>query len=263
MDLQLAGKTAFVSGSTGGIGYAIASALSAEGVRVVVNGREERRVQEAVDRLRAGHPLAEPLGIAADLGDAASTNRLLDDLGEVDILVNNVGIFGLADFDDIDDSTWARYIDVNVMSGVRLSRRLMSGMLARGWGRVLFISSESGVNVPVDMVHYGATKAATLAIANGLAKRTRRTGVTVNSVLGGPTYSDGVATTVESIARSQSAPVEAVRDAVIGQNRTTLLERFIEPTEIANLVTYLASPLASATNGAALRADGGVLTTML
>lgn len=263
MDLQLAGKTAFVSGSTGGIGYAIATALSAEGVRVVVNGRDEGRVQDAVDRLRARHPVAEPLGIAADLSDAASTNRLLDDLGEVDILVNNVGIFGLADFDDIDDDTWALYLDVNVMSGVRLSRRLMSGMLARGWGRVLFISSESGVNVPVDMVHYGATKAATLAIANGLSKRTRRTGVTVNSVLGGPTYSDGVATTVESIARSQAAPVEAVRDAVIGQNRTTLLERFIEPTEIANLVTYLASPLASATNGAALRADGGVLTTTL
>jgi NAD(P)-dependent dehydrogenase (short-subunit alcohol dehydrogenase family) len=149
------------------------------------------------------------------------------------------------------------------MSGVRLSRRLMSGMLQRAWGRVVFISSESGVNVPVDMVHYGATKAAMLAVANGLAKRTRGTGVTVNSVLGGPTYSDGVAATVKSIVSAQLSTDEAVRDAIIGQNRTTLLERFIEPSETANLVTYLASPVASATNGAALRADGGVLTTVL
>lgn len=263
MNLQLEGKTAFVSGSTGGIGYAVASALTGEGAAVVVNGRDAGRVQDAVDRLRNEHPGSTPSGLVADFGDAEAIERLLDDLGQVDVLVNNVGLFGLADFDDVDDDLWHRYFDVNVMSGVRLSRRLLSGMLERGWGRVVFISSESGVNVPVDMVHYGTTKAAILAVANGLAKRTRGTGVTVNSVLGGPTYSDGVAAAVESIATAQSASLDVVRDAIIGQNRTTLLERFIEPSEIANLVAYLVSPLSSATNGAALRADGGVLTTVL
>ncbi|MBF4609381.1 SDR family NAD(P)-dependent oxidoreductase [Curtobacterium sp. VKM Ac-1393] len=263
MDLRLEGKTAFVSGSTGGIGYAVASALTGEGAAVVVNGRDTGRVQDAVNRLRSAHPGSKPSGLVADFGDAEAVERLLEDLGQVDVLVNNVGLFGLADFDDVDDDTWQRYFDVNVMSGVRLSRRLMGGMLERGWGRVVFISSESGVNVPVDMVHYGTTKAAMLAVANGLAKRTRGTGVTVNSVLGGPTYSDGVAAAVESIATAQSAPLDAVRDAIIGQNRTTLLKRFIEPSELANLVAYLASPRSSATNGAALRADGGVLTTVL
>ncbi|OCG75513.1 SDR family NAD(P)-dependent oxidoreductase [Microbacterium sediminis] len=263
MDLELRGKTAFVSGSTQGIGFAIASALAAEGVRVIVNGRSAERVGDAVERLRAAHPGADHAGVAADFSRPEDVARLLDALEPVDILVNNVGLFGLAQFDAIPDEEWARYLDVNLMSGVRLSRRLLPGMLERGWGRVLFISSESGVNVPADMVHYGVTKAAMIALGNGLAKLTRGTAVTVNTVLGGPTYSDGVAATVESIASMKSAPVEAIKAAIIGENATTLLERFLEPAEVAHLVAYLASPRASATNGAAIRADGGVLTSML
>jgi NAD(P)-dependent dehydrogenase (short-subunit alcohol dehydrogenase family) len=237
--------------------------LAAEGVRVTVNGRDAARVDAAVERLRREHPGAEPSGLVADFGSPEQVGRLLEALGDVDILVNNVGLFGLAPFEDVDDGEWARYLEVNVMSGVRLSRHLLGGMLDRSWGRILFISSESGVNVPADMVHYGVTKAAMLALANGLAKRTRGTAVTVNAILGGPTYSDGVAATVSAIAETQSLPAEAMKQAIIGQNGTTLLERFIEPWEIASLATYLASPLASATNGAALRADGGVLTGML
>ncbi|WP_144710485.1 SDR family NAD(P)-dependent oxidoreductase [Curtobacterium pusillum] len=263
MDLGLIGRTAFVSGSTQGIGYAIAATLAAEGARVVLNGRDPDRVDAAVARLRSAQPGAKVSGAAADLGDAEQVDALLGRLPEIDVLVNNVGLFGLADFESVDDDEWARYLDVNLMSGVRLSRALLGPMLDRGWGRIVFISSESGVNVPVDMVHYGVTKAAVIALGNGLAKRTRGTGVTVNTVLGGPTWSDGVASAVESVAAAQSAPVEAVRAAVIGQNRTTLLERFIAPEEIAHLVAYLASPLSSATNGAAVRADGGVLTAML
>lgn len=267
MELGLQGKTALISGSTQGIGFAIAGSLAAEGARVVVNGRHPERVEAAVARLRRDHPAAEVSGVAADVGSAAGVERLLGSLDadghEVDVLVNNVGLFGLAEFESVADADWSRYLDVNLMSGVRLSRDLLGPMLDRGWGRIVFVSSESGVDVPADMVHYGVTKAAQLALANGLAKRTRGTAVTVNSVLGGPTYSDGVATTIESIAAAQSVPVQAVRDAVIGQNRTTLLQRFIEPREIADLVTYLASPRASATNGAALRADGGVLTGIL
>lgn len=263
MDLQLQGKTAFISGSTQGIGYAIASALAAEGARVIVNGRDRGRVEAAVERLRQEHPGADASGIAAVFADPDDVARLLDELDEVDVLVNNVGLFGLADFEAVTDEDWERYFSVNVMSGVRLSRHLLDGMLERGWGRIVFIGSESGVNVPVDMVHYGVTKAAMIALGNGLAKRTRGTAVTVNTVLGGPTYSDGVASTVEAIAAASSLPVDAVQRAIIGENRTTLLERFIAPAEIAALVTYLASPVASATNGAALRADGGVLTGML
>ncbi|MFE6967609.1 SDR family NAD(P)-dependent oxidoreductase [Agromyces sp. NPDC057679] len=263
MDLRLQGRTAFISGSTQGIGFAIAHALAAEGVRVILNGRTADRVDAAVAQLRAAHPEADHTGLAADFSAPDEVERLVDELGEVDILVNNVGLFGLAEFESVSDEEWSRYFEVNVMSGVRLSRRLLPGMLERGWGRVLLISSESGVNIPADMVHYGVTKAAMIALGNGLAKRTRGTAVTVNTVLGGPTYSDGVAATVASIADAQSAPVDAVKAAIIGQNTTTLLERFLDPSEIAGLVAYLASPLASATNGAAIRADGGVLTTTL
>jgi len=263
MDLHLHDTRAFVSGSTAGIGYAIAAALATEGASVVLNGRTEERVQEAVARLRADRPGAIVTGIAADFADRASVAALVDELGDVDVLVNNVGTFELAPFESIDDATWQRFFEVNVMSGVRLSRALLPGMLDRGRGRVLFVSSESGVSVPADMVHYGVTKAAMVALSNGLAKTTRGTAVTVNAVLGGPTWSDGVAASVSAIAAAQDAPVDAVRGAVIGRNTTTLLERFLEPDEIASLCAYLASPLASATNGAALRADGGVLTTTL
>ena len=263
MDLRLQGKRAFISGSSQGIGFAVATALAAEGAEVVLNGRDAGRLDGAVQRLRAECPGATVSGLAADFADAEAVARLIDDLGDVDILVNNVGLFGLADFATSDDEEWSRYLEVNLMSGVRLSRALLDGMLRRGWGRVVFVSSESGVNVPGDMVHYGVTKAAMLALANGLAKLTRGTAVTVNTVLGGPTYSEGVAASVEAIAQASGSSESEMREAIIGQNRTTLLERFIDPGEIANLVTYLASPVASATNGAALRADGGVLTGIL
>jgi len=263
MDLNLRGKRAFVSGSTQGIGFAIATALVGEGVAVVINGRHGDSVEAAVDRLRTLIPGADVSGIAADFERPDEVLGLLDVLGEVDIMVNNVGLFGLAPFADIDDTEWQRYFDVNVMSGVRLSRHALSGMLARGWGRILFVGSESGVNIPADMIHYGMTKAAMLAVSNGLAKLTRGTEVTVNTVLGGPTYSDGVARTVEQISQLQGVSAEQMKSAIIAQNQTSLLERFIEPAEIAHLVVYLSSPLASATNGAALRADGGVLTSTL
>ncbi len=263
MDLRLKDKTAFVSGSTQGIGFAVARALLGEGAAVVINGRSEAGVQDALRRLRAELPDADVSGRVADFSDAAQVRDLLASLGDLDILVNNVGLFGLDRFEEVSDDEWQRYFDVNVMSGVRLSRQVLSGMLDRKWGRILFISSESGVNVPADMVHYGVTKAAMIALGNGLSKLTRGTEVTVNTILGGPTYSDGVAGTVAGIAQARNVPADEMKAAIISANQTTLLQRFIEPSEIAQLVLYLASPLSAATNGAAVRADGGVLTTMI
>jgi NAD(P)-dependent dehydrogenase (short-subunit alcohol dehydrogenase family) len=263
MDMQLANKRAFISGSTQGIGYSIAKAMLREGVAVVINGRDDSRVQQAVKNLEAEVAGGSVTGIAADFADAAQVQRLLAALGGVDILVNNVGLFELKPFAEISDESWSRYFDVNLMSGVRLSRELLPGMIDAGWGRVIFVGSESGVNIPADMTHYGVTKAGMLALSNGLAKLTRGTGVTVNTILGGPTYSDGVANTVRAIAESQQLSTEDLKAVIIGGNQTSLLERFIEPDEIANLAVYLSSPLSSATNGAAMRADGGVLTTML
>jgi NAD(P)-dependent dehydrogenase (short-subunit alcohol dehydrogenase family) len=263
MDLQLSGKTAFVSGSTQGIGYAIAEALLVEGASVVINGRDEDRLRTAIDRLTTAIPGAPVSGIAADFEDAGQVGHLVDSLGDIDILVNNVGLFEIKPFEDVSDDDWQRYFEVNVMSSVRLSRHSLRGMLAKGWGRIIFIGSESGVNIPADMVHYGVTKAGILAISNGLAKLTKGTEVTVNTILGGPTYSDGVARAVNKIAQAQAMPPDALKAAIIAGNRTSLLQRFIEPAEIANLALYLASPLSSATNGAAVRADGGVLTAMI
>ena len=262
VDFGLQGRSAFVSGSTQGIGYAVARALAGEGARVTLNGRDPDRVASAVLRLRDEVAGASVSGIAADFADPEQVRELLAELADVDVLVNNVGLFDVAEFESITDADWQRYFDVNVLSGVRLSRHVLPGMLARGWGRVIFIASEAGVDVPADMVHYGATKAAALAVANGLAKLTRGTRVTVNSVLGGPTYSDGVARTVERIAAMQGMETDALKAAIVG-SRSSLLERFIEPAEIANMVLHLASPLSSATNGAAIRVDGGVLTTVI
>ncbi|MFI8632704.1 SDR family NAD(P)-dependent oxidoreductase [Microbacterium sp. NPDC077663] len=259
MDLQLRDKRAFVTGSTQGIGFAIAEALAAERATVILNGRHTDRTRAAADRLRTLVPGADIEVAPGDVTDPTA----LPDLPEIDILVNNAGAFGLSDFADTDDAEWQRYLDVNLLAGARLSRRVLPGMRERGWGRILFIASESGVNVPADMIPYGVSKAATIALGNGLAKLTRGTEVTVNTVLGGPTYSDGVASVVGSIAAAQGVPADAVAASVIGQNTTTLLQRFIRPDEIAALVAFLASPRASAINGAALRADGGVLTGML
>jgi NAD(P)-dependent dehydrogenase (short-subunit alcohol dehydrogenase family) len=263
MDLQLTGQRAFVSGSTQGIGCAIARALIGEGVTVVVNGRSADRVENAVETLRGEIPGASVSGIAADFAEPEEVRQLLDSLGDVDILVNNVGRFELKPFQDTSDQEWQRHFDVNVMSGARLSRPILNRMLAKGRGRIIFISSESGVNVPADMIHHGVTKAAMLALSNGLAKLTRGTEVTVNTILGGPTYSDGVAGVVDQISQAQGITADEMKAAIIAGNQTTLLQRFIEPGEIANLALFLASPLSSATNGAALRADGGVLTSTL
>ena len=263
MDLQLSGKTAFVSGSTQGIGYAIAESLLREGATVIVNGREPGRVQAAVGSLRAAVPGAVVSGLPADFEDPDQVEHLLAELGELDVLVNNVGRFEVGELTSFSDHDWHRYVELNLMSGVRLSRHVLPRMLERGWGRIVFISSESGVDVPAGMVPYGVTKAGMLALANGLAKLTRGTAVTVNTILGGPTYSDGVADAVAEIARHQDLPTETLKAAIIGERQTSLLQRFLEPAEIAHLATYLASPLASATNGAAVRADGGVLTGLL
>lgn len=263
MDLQLDGKRAFVSGSTRGIGLAIATTLAEEGARVVLNGRTQAAVDHAVRRVVEAVPGADVSGVAGDLGVAAEVGALLEGLGGVDVLVNNVGLFGLRPFVEVDGVEWQRYLDVNLMSAVRLSRALLPAMLERGWGRVLLVSSDSGVDVPPEMIHYGVTKAAMVALGNGLAKLTRGTEVTVNTVLGGPTYSDGVADAVAGLAAAQGRAVDEVRDEIGAGHPTSLVQRLLEPTEVARLVAYLASPLASATNGSAVRADGGALTTLL
>ncbi|GAB7045829.1 SDR family NAD(P)-dependent oxidoreductase [Catenuloplanes indicus] len=263
MDLQLTGKSAFISGSSQGIGYAIARTLAGEGADVILNGRDPERLTAAVEALRQEVPGASVTGLPADFTDPGQVDRLCAEIPDVDILINNVGLFELKEFAQITDAEWRTYFDVNVLSGVRLSRRLLPAMLDRGWGRIIFVSSESGVNVPADMIHYGTTKTAMLSVGNGLAKLTKGTAVTVNSVLGGPTYSDGVAGTVRGLADAQSIPEETMKAAIIATNQTSLLGRFIEPREIADTVTFLSSPAASAINGSAVRVDGGVLTTVL
>ena len=263
MDLRLAGKTAFISGSTQGIGYATAQALAAEGVAVVLHGRTSERVEQAVARLRAQGHGVQVSGVAGDFAIEDDVRRVLGALSAVDILVNNVGLFEVKPFAAVTDEDWRLFHDVNVMSAVRLSRHLLPGMLARGWGRIVFVSSESGVNVPADMIHYGVSKAALLALSNGLAKLTRGTEVTVNAVVGGPTYSDGVATAVRSIAEAQGLPEADVKAAIAQGNPTSLVQRWLDPAELASLATYLASPLSAATNGSALRADGGTLVQVL
>jgi NAD(P)-dependent dehydrogenase (short-subunit alcohol dehydrogenase family) len=263
MDLQLTGKRAFISGSTRGIGHAVARVLAAEGADVVLHGRASDGVDRAVDGLRAEGHGVDVSGVAGDVADDEQVGRLLAAVGDVDVLVNNVGFFELRDFTATTDEDWRRVLDVNLMSAVRLSRRLLPGMLERGWGRVVMVSSESGVDVPADMVDYGVSKAALLALGNGLAKLTRGTQVTVNSILGGPTYSDGVASAVRSVAELQGLAEEDMKAAIAAGNTTSLVQRFLDPAELASLVAYLASPLSSATNGAALRADGGRLVQVL
>ncbi|MBV9656321.1 MAG: SDR family oxidoreductase, partial [Acetobacteraceae bacterium] len=260
MDLRLDGKTAFVSGSTGGIGFAIASGLAAQGARVWVNGRGEERVGEAKRRLREAHPGCAVEGIAADLATAEGAARVFAALPVLDILVNNLGIFEPKPFADIADEDWRRFFEANVLSGIRLSRHYVGGMRERDWGRILFISSESALNIPVEMIHYGMTKTAQLAVSRGLAETVAGTGVTVNAVLPGPTKSEGVATFVEQIAQAQGVGfAEAEADFFKNQRPTSLLRRFATVDEVANMVVYLASPAASATNGSAVRVDGGVV----
>ncbi|HLV63468.1 SDR family oxidoreductase [Galbibacter sp.] len=260
MDLKLKGKTAFISGSTQGIGYAIAQELLKEGVLVTINGREPEKTRNAREKLLEEFPSAKIQAIAADFSKKEQVAQILPDLSDIDILINNVGIFETRSFEEITDEDWYRFFEVNVMSSVRLCKKLLPNMLAKKWGRIIFISSESGVNVPENMIHYGMTKSAISAISNGLSKLTKETQVTVNTILGGPTYTDGVAKVIRQIAKTQNSTIEKMKADIIQQtNPHILLQRFIKPSEIATLATYLASPLALATNGASIRADSGVL----
>jgi NAD(P)-dependent dehydrogenase (short-subunit alcohol dehydrogenase family) len=264
MDLHLSGNRALVSGSTAGIGLAIATTLAREGANVIVNGRTQKRVDDAVASIRAGAPGTTVRGIAADLATQAGTDVLLAALPAVDILVNNLGIFEPKLFADISDDDWRRFFEVNVLSGVRLSRAYLPGMRERNWGRIVFISSESAINIPAEMIHYGMTKTAQLAVARGLAETTAGTGITVNSVLPGPTRSEGVGTFVADMARGQSkTPAEVEAEFFRSVRPSSLLRRFATTEEVAALVAFVCSPLASATNGAALRVDGGVVRSIV
>jgi NAD(P)-dependent dehydrogenase (short-subunit alcohol dehydrogenase family) len=259
MNLELSGKRALVSGSTAGIGYAIAEALAREGARVVVNGRTEAAVSAA--RSGIGRATGSQVdGFAGDLGTAAAADALAASFPDVDILVNNLGIFDPKPFEAIPDDDWRRFFEVNVLSGVRLSRLYLPRMRQADWGRIIFISSESGLQIPAEMIHYGVTKTAQIALARGIAETVAGTGITVNSVLPGPTRSRGVGDFVE--AMSQQAGMTAAEfeaDFFARARPTSLIKRFATPEEVASMVVYLASPLASATTGAALRVDGGVV----
>ena len=260
MNISLTGKTALVTGSTNGIGFAIAKGLAAAGAETIVNGRSQDKVERAAAKLRHAAPGAKVRGVAADVGTAAGCEALVRAVPEVDILINNAGIFEPKDFFAIPDADWTRFLEINLMSGVRLSRAYMQGMLRRDWGRIVFISSESGLQIPPEMIHYGVTKTAQLGVSRGLAELTGGTGVTVNAVLPGPTRSDGVETFLQQMADQEGADVETMAREFVKRHRpTSLLQRFATVEEVANMVVYLASPQASATNGAALRVDGGVV----
>jgi NAD(P)-dependent dehydrogenase (short-subunit alcohol dehydrogenase family) len=252
MHIDLTGKTAIVTGSTAGIGFAIARGLAGAGASVVVNGRTPASVDRAVASLAAD---GQVRGVAGDLATADGCARLIAAVPACDILINNMGIFEQKDFFDIPDEDWERFFTTNVMSGVRLSRAYLQGMAARGWGRVVFISSESALNIPAAMIHYGFTKTAQLAVSRGLAKRMAGTGVTVNAVLPGPTKSDGVAAMLKDAAEKSGQTIDEVGNAFIIQRMATV-------DEVANMVVYVASPQASATTGAALRVDGGVVDSI-
>jgi NAD(P)-dependent dehydrogenase (short-subunit alcohol dehydrogenase family) len=264
MDLGIAGKRALVTGSTAGIGLATAEALGREGAQVIVNGRTAARVDAAVAALRqALGPAARVEGIAADLGDAAGCNKVIEAFPQLDILVNNMGIFEPKPFAEISDADWLRFFASNVMSGIRLSRHYVAGMRERDWGRIVFVSSESALQIPVEMTHYGVTKTAQLAVARGLAESLAGTNVTVNSVLPGPTASEGVGGFVAQVAAASGRSTAQVESEFFKDARpSSLLQRFAAPEEIASMITYVCSARASATTGAALRVDGGVIRAL-
>jgi NAD(P)-dependent dehydrogenase (short-subunit alcohol dehydrogenase family) len=263
VDLELGGKLAFVSGSTAGIGLAIANRIAREGAEVVINGRTEERVCEAIAQIKKDARDANVRGIAADLGSANGCGEVVRQLPRVDILVNNVGIFEPQPFDKITDADWEKFFAVNVMSGVRLSRAYLPPMKERNWGRIIFISSESALQIPAEMIHYGMTKTAQLAVARGLAETCAGTNVTVNSVLPGPTASEGVTEFVSDLAAEKKMSAAEVEKQFFKSARpSSILKRFIQPDEIASVVAFVCSPLASAINGAAVRADGGVVRAL-
>lgn len=259
MDLKIKDKIALITGSTAGIGYAIAKALANEGAGIFVNGRTSERVTQAVENLVKETGNKNIKGLVADFADVNQVNKLIEQLPEVDILVNNVGIFEPKEFRAIPDEDWLKFYEVNVLSGVRLSRAYFNKMLQKNWGRIIFISSESALQIPEEMIHYGMTKTAQIAVARGLAELTKGTHVTVNAVLPGPTFSEGAGTFVKDMAAQKNVTVEAMEQEFFKTARpTSILQRFITPDEIANTVAYIASDLSIATNGAAVRADGGV-----
>ena len=260
MDLQLTGKVALVTGSTAGIGYGIAASLAREGAAVIINGRTPGAVDAALAKL--GVETAR--GFAGDLSTDAAAQTVARQFPDVEILVNNLGIFESKPFEDIPDADWRRLFEVNVLSGVRLARLYLPGMKRRNWGRIIFISSESALQIPIEMIHYGMTKMAQLAVARGLAEAVAGTGITVNSVLPGPTRSRGVVDFVDALARTQGVSAAQVeRDFFKNTRPTSLIKRFATPEEVASLVAYVASPLAAATTGAALRVDGGVVKSAI
>jgi len=261
--IDLNGKKALVTGSTAGIGRAIAHGLASAGARVVINGRRQASVEASLRQLRSELPAADLVGVAADVSTEAGCRALVQAGGSIDILVNNAGIFEAKEFLQIPDQDWARFFETNVMSGVRLSRAWLPGMLKRNWGRIVFISSESGLHIPKEMIHYGVTKTAQLAVSRGLAELTAGSAVTVNSVLPGPTRSDGVEQFLQAMARQSGTSAELVAAEFVKQHRSTsLLQRFATVEEVANMVVYVCSPQASATNGAALRVEGGIVRTI-
>jgi NAD(P)-dependent dehydrogenase (short-subunit alcohol dehydrogenase family) len=261
MKIDLSGKTALVTGSTAGIGHAIAKGLAGAGAAVVLNGRSQDKVDAAVGKLQGTGIKVQ--GIAADVSTAKGCQALVAKLPAVDILINNAGIFEPKDFFEIPDEDWSRFFEVNVMSGVRLSRAYLRGMIERNWGRIVFVSSESALNIPSEMIHYGMSKTAQLSIARGLAQLAHGTAVTVNSVLPGPTLSEGVDTFVKDLAKQNGQSPEEAAASFVKQHRpTSLLERFASVEEIANMVVYLSSKEASATTGAAVRVEGGIVNSI-
>ncbi len=262
MDLQLTGKSALVTGATAGIGLEIARGLAAEGARVIITGRDGAKLDAAVAAIRATGK-SDVNGLLADASSADGAQIIAKAAPAVDILVNNLGIYESKAFGDITDADWSHLFDVNVMSGVRLSRAYLPGMLERNWGRIIFVSSESGLAIPQDMIHYATTKTAQLSISRGLAQLTRGSNVTVNSVLPGPTRSEGIEAFLRSQASDPSAPIKQIEAEFFATARAaSILQRMVDAEEVANLVAYLASPRSSATNGAALRADGGLVNTI-
>ncbi|MEH2224375.1 SDR family NAD(P)-dependent oxidoreductase [Nostoc sp.] len=264
MDLKLHGKSALVSGSTAGIGLAIAFGLAQEGASVIVNGRSEERVAQAISKIKHSTPDAKVSGVVADAGTTSGVEKLIQEVPHVDILINNLGIYEPKTFFDITDQDWLNIFEVNVLSGVRLSRQYLQKQLEQNWGRIIFISSESAIQIPVEMIHYGTTKTAQLAIARGLAEMTTGTGVTVNSVLPGPTRSEGVEDFITNLAQERGiSPTEVEAEFFQNVRPSSLIKRFATPEEVAAIVVYLSSPVASATNGAALRVDGGVIRSIV
>jgi len=260
MDLDLNGKRALVTGSTRGIGFATAAGLSEMGATVVINGRTAASTEAALAKAKADRPKARFEAAPGDLSTPEGAAAVIEAAGDLDILVNNMSIYDIKAFEDISDSEWQRFFDTNVMSGLRLTRHYLPKMLKKNWGRVVFVSSESGIHIPEEMIHYGVTKAAQLAAARGCAELTKGTCVTVNSVLPGPTWVEGLAAKFEARAKAQNTTVEALQEQMFAKRRpTSLLQRFEAPEEIANMICYVCSPAASATNGAALRCDGGIV----